>query len=437
MVYIRDRKSNFIKVRALLDTCATANFISESVVGVVKRLGLRAIAHAVLIGVINATSTESRGLVKITIQSTIDEFRKELTCLTIPTITDLIPSEIFSREAIRIPANIRLADTEFHLPRPVDLLIGSGTTLSLFSVGQINLSHEGHDLYIQKTRLGWVIAGGATTKGATKMTCHVTALENQLCKFWNIEEIATDKPKSKEEIECETHFSNNVYRDSTGRYVVRLPFREVNHRLGESRTIALKRLISLERKLNANVTLKTEYTHVIEEYLKLGHMSIVESPEEDGFYMPHHAVIKESSHTTKVRVVFDASAKTSNGISLNDILMTGPTIQNKLFSHLIRFRVYVVVITADIEKMDGEIKTLQLNTLTFGNTASPFLAIRAVVQLAEDEGQAYPRAAEVLKEHMYVDNVLSGAKNVEEARATRDEIINLLAQGGFTIRQEV
>ncbi|XP_071580876.1 uncharacterized protein [Temnothorax nylanderi] len=184
-------------------------------------------------------------------------------------------------------------------------------------------------------------------------------------------------------------------------------------------------------------------------------MSIVESPEEDGFYMPHHAVIKESSHTTKVRVVFDASAKTSNGVSLNDILMTGPTIQNKLFSHLIRFRVYVVVITADIEKMyrqvlvhkddrryqkilwrrDGEIKTLQSNTLTFGNTASPFLAIRAVVQLAEDEGQAYPRAAEVLKEHMYVDNVLSGAKNVEEACATRDETINLLSQGGFTIKQ--
>ncbi|XP_071652802.1 uncharacterized protein [Temnothorax longispinosus] len=183
------------------------------------------------------------------------------------------------------------------------------------------------------------------------MTCHLTALEIQLCKFWNIEEIATRKPKSKEEIKCEKHFSNTVHRDSTGRYVVRLPFREENHCLGESRTIALKRLISLKRKLNANATLKMEYTRVIEEYLKLGHMSIIEFPEEDGFYMPHHAVIKESSHTTKVRVVFDASAKTSNGVFLNDLLMTGLTIQNKLFAHLIRFRIYVVVITADIEKM--------------------------------------------------------------------------------------
>jgi len=66
--------------------------------------------------------------------------------------------------------------------------------------------------------------------------------------------------------------------------------------------------------------------------------------------MPHHAVFKESNNTTKIRIVFDASAKASNGVSLNDILMVGPTIQDKLFSHLIRFRTYKYVITADIEK---------------------------------------------------------------------------------------
>jgi len=89
---------------------------------------------------------------------------------------------------------------------------------------------------------------------------------------------------------------------------------------------------------------------VLEEYLRLGHMSRVKEPENDGYYMSHHAVVKESSNTTKIRVVFDASAKINNDISLNDILMTGPTIQNKLVSHLIRFRVYKYVITADIEK---------------------------------------------------------------------------------------
>lgn len=159
MVYIHDHERKNVKARALLDTCATTNFISETMI---KRLGLHVIAHSLPVSAINATSTKSKGLVNITIQSTIDDFCKGLTCLTIPTITDLIPSEIFPRNSIRMPLNIRLADPDFHLPRTVDLLIGAGASVSLFSVGQINLSHEGHDLYLQKTRLGWVIAGGTS-----------------------------------------------------------------------------------------------------------------------------------------------------------------------------------------------------------------------------------------------------------------------------------
>lgn len=160
------------------------------------------IAHSLPIGTINAMNTEWRGLVTITIQSTIDNFCNKLTCLMNSTITDLIPSEIFPRDSIKIPSNIRLADPEFYLPRPVDMLIGSGTTVSLFSISQINLSLEDHDLYLQKTRLGWVVAGGVSAPNTVKTTCYLSTLENQLNKFWNIEEIAKKRPKSKEEIEC-------------------------------------------------------------------------------------------------------------------------------------------------------------------------------------------------------------------------------------------
>lgn len=219
IVHVCDHKHNLIRIRALLDTCATANFISESAA---KRLGLRVSAHSLPIGTINAMNTESRGLVTITIQSTIDNFCRKLTCLTIPAITDLIPSEIFPRDSIKIPSNIKLADPDFHLPRPVDLLIGSGITVSLFSIGQINLSLKGHDLYLRKTRLGWVIAGGVAAQNTVKTECYLFTLENQLDRFWNIEEIAKEKPKSKEKIECETQFLNNVRHDDTGRYIVRL-----------------------------------------------------------------------------------------------------------------------------------------------------------------------------------------------------------------------
>lgn len=106
--------------------------------------------------------------------------------------------------------------------------------------------------------------------------------------------------------------------------------------------------------------------------------------------------------------------------------MVGSTIQDKLFSHLIRFRSYKYVLTADVEKMyrqlllheddrryqrilwrrDGRVETYQLNTLTFGVSSSPFLAIRTLLQLAEDERSTYPVASETIKNHMYVDDLL-------------------------------
>ncbi|XP_012538966.1 uncharacterized protein LOC105838152 [Monomorium pharaonis] len=304
--------------------------------------------------------------------------------------------------------------------------------------------------------LGWIVAGSSAKQNIIKKaSCYLTSLKTQIAKFWTIEEIATSKIKSNEEVSSETHFANHTIRNDERRYVVHLPFRYPEHRIGDSHTVALKRLLALERKLNRDTTLKAEYTRVIEAYKTLGHMSLVACPRDDDFYMPHHAVIKQSSNTTKVRIVFDALTKSKDNVSLNDLLMVGPTVQEKLFSHLIRFRTYNYVITANIEKMyrqvlvyeddrrhqmilwreNDEIKIYQLNMLTFGVSSSPFLTIRAVQQLAVDDGHLFPKAAAVLKQHLYVDDLLTGANSVQKARELRDEIIALLRCGGFAIRQ--
>ncbi|XP_011868239.1 PREDICTED: uncharacterized protein LOC105562204, partial [Vollenhovia emeryi] len=86
-------------------------------------------------------------------------------------------------------------------------------------------------------------------------------------------------------------------------------------------------------------------------------------------------------------------------------------------------------------RKDDKIVTFQLNTLTFGVASSPFLAIHTLNQLADDERQEFPRAAEILKNHVYVDDLLTGAETIKDARMIRDEITALLARSGFTIRQ--
>ncbi|XP_076549257.1 uncharacterized protein LOC117612080 [Osmia lignaria lignaria] len=379
----------------------------------------------------------------------------------IPKIASLIPDQQIDRSNIKIPKNLNLADPEFHRPAPIDLLLGSGTALSLVSVGQINLSPpDGPDLYLQKTRLGWVIGGSPPKPIKSRIvSCNATtALQHDLARFWEIEEGPQLQLLSESDKFCEKHFQQHVKRNSDGRYVVALPFNDKLLLLGESRARALKRLESLERKLQRDATLRGEYHAVIQEYLDLGHMTKVTNIQcpSDGYYLPHHGVTKITSETTKLRVVFDGSAATSSGISLNDALHIGPRIQEDLLYILLRFRVHRYVITGDIEKMyrqflvrdedqkyqrvlwrdaSREIQTYELRTVTFGLSAAPYLAIRCLTQLAQDECHRFPRAAQILRRDFYVDDLLTGASTLQEAASLREDLTQLLKLASLNIRQ--
>ncbi|XP_066595949.1 uncharacterized protein [Prorops nasuta] len=438
-----------ISCRALMDTCATANFLTEDMA---RKLNLRVEACEFTINAIDNIRTTAKGIAKITFQSIHGQFRKSLTCLIVPHISGFIPNEVFPREDARVPSNIKLADPQFHLPQRVDLLIGSGATLSLLCVGQINLSRNECDLYAQKTLLGWVIVGEASSRRQRK---------EEFCRLANIIRCFAApgvKQKKQNRIvsdECEIHYKLNTTRDSDGRYIVRLPFKDNRPDLGNTKAVAMRRFYGLIRKFKNDPEMAKIYWSVMQEYIDKGHMALVNSEVEEGYYLPHHAVIINDSITTKVRVVFDASAKGDKGVSLNEVLLTGPVIQDKLTEHLIRIRLKRYMITADIEKMyrqilvhpddrryqrivwfhQNEIRTFELKTVTFGVSSSSFLAIRTLKQLAEDEGDKYPIGARVLKENLYVDDLLAGANTLQEIIKIREELIALLRKGGFKIRK--
>ena len=111
--------------------------------------------------------------------------------------------------------------------------------------------------------------------------------------------------------------------------MVRLPFKSTPRSLGNSFINAQKRFYSLERRLDRSPELKKMYEEFIDEYIELGHMAELTNMDINSsqYYIPHHCVVRPESVSTKLRVVFDASAKTSSGQSLNDILLIGPTIQ--------------------------------------------------------------------------------------------------------------
>ena len=162
---------------------------------------------------------------------------------------------------------------------------------------------------------------------------------------------------TSEQHACEYHFITTTTQGPDGRFVVRLPIKTDPKQLGASRLSAERRLHAIERRLEKQPDLKTQYHDFMKEYEELGHMKPVkpQQSKQPCYFLPHHAVFKETSTTTKTRVVFDGSAKTSNGLSLNDILQVGPTVQPDLYSIVLRFRTYQVCFTADITKMYRQI----------------------------------------------------------------------------------
>jgi hypothetical protein len=156
----------------------------------------------------------------------------------------------------------------------------------LLEVGQVNI---GTDLPIlQNTKFGWVVSGKynkSQTNAGSK--CHLSivssnnSFHNELKQFWEVEEsLSGQKELSPEEVYCEQHFLNNISRDHSGRFIVKLPVSNKIKELGDSKTMALKRLQSLEKRLQKIPNARKRFQEFIDEYLDLGHMEMV--PEFDG-----------------------------------------------------------------------------------------------------------------------------------------------------------
>ncbi|XP_076246247.1 uncharacterized protein LOC143186457 [Calliopsis andreniformis] len=248
------------------------------------------------------------------------------------------------------------------------------------SIEQSNLSRDSDsDLVLQKTQLGCVIGESVPVMQHRSRKAFVTNVNFDLRKFWEIEEGPFFSHHSAEEEACETHF--------------------VTHK----QCVRESRLRALNRSLRNIVA--------------LGHMS-------------------------QSLMFFDVSAKSSSGISLNDTQLIGPTIQDDVFSPLARFRMHAYVIIGDIETIYQQFlvrqedpPTFELNTVTFGLSSAPFLAIKCLHQLADDKKDIFPTAAGILKKDLYVDDLLMDADTYNDALTLQIEIIKLLKRGELNIRQ--
>ncbi|XP_017467926.1 PREDICTED: uncharacterized protein LOC108360227 [Rhagoletis zephyria] len=200
----------------------------------------------------------------------------------------------------------------------------------------------------QKTVFGWTLFGNvyspvSQTLRVQSLHCDVQ-LERALARLWELEDSPQKQHLTNVENFCENHFNFTHQRMPDGRFVVELPLKP-NIVLGESRNFAIRNLLRIERRLASNNDLRLRYDEFMRELIDMSHMGEVSEATSEVYYIPHHPVIKESSVTTKLRVVFNVSAKTTTGNSLNDALFVGPQLQQDLYSILLRFRTHRYAIT--------------------------------------------------------------------------------------------
>ncbi|CAK1602112.1 unnamed protein product [Parnassius mnemosyne] len=460
-VIVRSTQGHTTILRALVDQGSQASFISERAAQRLKTTRQSVKGNVVGVG---STSVGIKQVVQLELQSRWDStFSLEIQAYVMPKQpTTKIPTKtIISNNWPHIDG-LNLADPRYHIPGSIDLLLGVREYAQILQ--QELIKGPPGTPCAQRTNLGWILFGDINTntqENDVLVLHHQVDVEELLKTLW---EIDTDPKRklTKEERICEEIYEKTYSRREDGRYIVKLPFKTESPKSTEglTRQTALNRLIQLERRFQRSPQLKKEYIEVIEDYKGLGHIEEVpinEIQTKRTVYLPHHPILREDKETTRIRVVFDASCKGSNGISLNDELLMGPVIQEDLRSIIMRWRLHCFCFASDIQKMyrmilvtkddrdyqrilwrsdtSQEVKDYRLLTVTFGTTSAPYLAVRTLTQLAFDEGDKYPEAAQILREDFYVDDVLSGGDTVEEVIKISQQLKSLLKSGCFELKK--
>ena len=453
------------RARALLDSASSTSFITERLA---QHLRLpRQRRHMQVAGIGGIHCPSSCALVSFGVASSNQP--KEpiwgVEAVVLPKITTELPSlPVALSPKWKHLSGLRLADPEFGKPGPIDILLG----VDVFSQSILHGRRRGPpgSPFALETRFGWVLSGVINPECPQHQVVSCLSsvhMDNDfLRRFWEVESCNVQSPPfSTEEKAVVDHFHATYRRDKDGRFTVPLPKKEAAEPLGESRSSAVRRFLSLERSLHRKGKFE-QFAQVVDEYFTQEHAELVplkdlDKPCEDVFYLPMHAVTKESSTTTQLRVVFDASAKTRSGVSLNDQLLVGPTVHAPLLDVLLRFRCHKVALTADISKMyravclppaqrdlhrfvwrrspNETLSDYRMTRLTFGVSASSFAANMAVKQNARLHEHLFPLAASVVDLSFYVDDVLTGADSIPAAIRLQKELQELFAKGGFVLRK--
>ncbi|XP_055906234.1 uncharacterized protein LOC129941590 isoform X1 [Eupeodes corollae] len=390
--------------------------------------------------------------VRLVLRSQFDDQAVVIDAIEVPAICFDGLSEP-TNDRIISTVKLTLADNRAHGPTLEDgisVLIGADAYWQ-FATGEHKRLTE--RLTAINTILGWTIQGPSTTEQKLSDSTCATSLNICACediqRLWRLDGLGI---LSEDKKEVSGDVSLHISRKGD-RFEASLPWKAISTPLHNNRTGAFIRMQSLVRKLCASGKI-IDYDEAMNEMISAG---IAERVSEDVvgdvlYYLPHRPVYREDKETTKLRIVFDASAHAPNYLSLNDVLEVGENFLTDLLLILLNFRVGKVGLISDIEKAFLQIMlkpsdrdshrflwfaqkivnekilpaviTYRMTRLTFGVKSSPYILGGMIQELikeallkfqdqcasangSDEEMERYRFICELLKKSFYMDDFVA------------------------------
>ena len=445
-----------VKCRALLDSGSGSSYASAVLL---KTIGVKPISSEMRqIEMMLSTTTRRMNVYTVNVSSLNKSFEMDINVSKVekPQLMTL-KNPGYKNLLGRHPhlEGVVMDDNDNKTNLPVHLILGISECTRISTAEPQRIGGE-WDPVATLTKLGWTITSPGQEFDVSAMLLTQTAQVDydELCKL-DVLGLADHPVGDQNEVFEE--FKEQLQRSKDGWYQTGLPLKGDHPALPTGKDVSLHRLNTLVRKLEKSETIN-DYDAIIREQLDQG--VIERAPDTvvgEECYIPHKPVIREKAESTKLRIVYDASARVEdNAPSLNECLNPGPPLQNQLWSVLVRGRFNPVALTADIkqaflqvriceENRDAlrfhwlkdvnskEMETYRFTRALFGLAPSPFLLGGVIKQHLEVWRRKSPETVREIEKSLYVDDLISGATTTNDGKLLKVEATEIFEDATFQL----
>ena len=340
---------NGYKFRALLDSGASHSYTSATAIKLIgaqcSSVGMRQIMMW------TGLTTQKMQVYDVQIESLSKDFTLDAS------LTKIAKNELLQlenpryKEILRKYSHLKGVDMDDYDDKellPVHIILGANEYAKIRANENLRVGQTGEPV-AEHTKLGWsLMSPGEDDKRALGcLAVNSTTDYQRLCAL-DVLGLADNVGADSNIVD---EFKEQFTTSEQGYYETGLPWKAHHTPLLSNIDGSLQRLHPLLRKLKRTDML-TQYDAIIREQIDQG---IAEkaptSATGEEFYLPHRPVVREDAETTKIRIVYDASARErEDAPSLNECLITGPPLHNQLWSVIVRSRFHPVALTGDLQK---------------------------------------------------------------------------------------